>query len=337
MNSRSNRCATCVLAGEDNNPGGPAHLTCKNVRLCDAFDVSMVKSMPGLTVAAYIERQRTIDLGQAIVRAVWMADGTVNRFDVPATIEGADWMIEVTQTLHRRVFHQAFGSEAGQHRQPGSRRVGVGHNAHALEGLEPHEITPALRQLWMHQAPVRMVKARNVESAARWAARFCQGFFRIHPFHDGNGRTARLIVELVAASNGIAVVWPTYRSRGENTEDRTDYLEALQHAHKHKGLTKAGEWLVPARNPYAPLTRWWAARLKVRVDEEAADAEGEGGWAGAPDSDIDVAAILATVEELRRGAALPPETLAIQLPYHAPPPKKVLRHAGTLSALRKKR
>jgi fido (protein-threonine AMPylation protein) len=301
----------------------------------------MVGNYPGRTVDDYIEMQKSIDLGQAIVREILLPelleDGR-RSLEAKATRDlDATVMVSMTKRIHRVVFKSAFGVDAGRFRIAGQ-DVEVGHNLHTFQG-EPHDrIEAGMVEVWSVHAPVSLARIGDRQSVATWAARFCQAFFRVHPFRDGNGRTARLLVEMIAAIRGLVIEWPTFTSRGSQTQDRTDYLEALQYAHKHLGLTKAGAAVAGPRNPFIPLSRWWETRIRTAdaASGVAPEEEGEGWQAGTPDEELDAQldAILATVDDLRRGAALKKEVRALRLPYEPPPPKKRVKHAETLKKRR---
>ena len=63
------------------------------------------------------------------------------------------------------------------------------------------------------------------------SARFMHRFLVIHPFQDGNGRTARLLMNLVLMKNGYPVL------TNISIRDRKKYLAALQEAdHGEVGL-----------------------------------------------------------------------------------------------------
>ncbi len=62
------------------------------------------------------------------------------------------------------------------------------------------------------------------------------GFVHIHPFMDGNGRLARLLMNYILAGSGLP--WTTIRA-----EERSDYFRALERAHFQDDLAPLAEFL----------------------------------------------------------------------------------------------
>lgn len=87
-----------------------------------------------------------------------------------------------------------------------------------------------------HRPPEHILVTEKMKELVQWyednksamhpielAARFHHQFVYIHPFNDGNGRTARLLMNLILMQSG----YPLTIIR---MEDRLDYMEALEKA-----------------------------------------------------------------------------------------------------------
>lgn len=91
-------------------------------------------------------------------------------------------------------------------------------------------------------------------------ARFLEQFFRIHPFHDGNGRVGRLTIRLMALTTGRFV----FQSFPEDKKARKRYLYSLQHAHRWVDRP-----VTPQHRPaMEPLMQW----LDSYLDEVSPEA-----------------------------------------------------------------
>ena len=84
-------------------------------------------------------------------------------------------------------------------------------------------------------------EAKGKLSPVELAALFHYRYIRIHPFEDGNGRIARLIVNFILARHDYPMI--VVRSRGKK-----EYLEALHQADLEVGAT-------PSIGAHAPLDR----------------------------------------------------------------------------------
>jgi cell filamentation protein, protein adenylyltransferase len=101
-------------------------------------------------------------------------------------------------------------------------------------------------------------------------------FVSIHPFIDGNGRTARLLMNLILLLNGypLAII---------KTEERTAYLDSIYKAQKENDFTEFNEIIVNAVErsldvylnalegelPLSPITKPIAIGTLLRIGELA--------------------------------------------------------------------
>lgn len=109
-------------------------------------------------------------------------------------------------------------------------------NGDRLEYASPEE-TPALMADLVDWYNDEEAKGRL--SPVELAALFHYRYIRIHPFEDGNGRIARLIVNFILARHDYPMI--VVRSRSKK-----DYLEALHQADLEVGAT-------PSAGAHAPL------------------------------------------------------------------------------------
>ena len=110
--------------------------------------------------------------------------------------------------IHRLVLARSDPSEAGRYSQRHRSVVGS-----IVEFPSPAEIDPLMQEFvdWLGGEPVSPAIA--IEAHARLVS--------IHPFSDGNGRTARLLMTLILLRSGYPpiVIRP---------EDRPDYIDSLE-------------------------------------------------------------------------------------------------------------
>lgn len=169
---------------------------------------------------------------------------------------------KVARTSGSRLHREAPSDCEGLFQVPDHPSVSVGHGAHRYEGAPPQDIEPRLRSLAgrlpMYDAP------KAIEGFSYWAARFCQEYFAIHPFIDGNGRTGRFLVDVAARRTGtLRVRSLNFEPRGERTKDRNAYLYALHYAHKHCGLTAASRYIHrDSLDPFRWFAEWWRLRIE---------------------------------------------------------------------------
>lgn len=123
----------------------------------------------------------------------------------------SEWQI---RNLHRLVLRQIDDDNAGRYRQLNVTIAGARHLPPDMLQVPQHMAT------LMHWYDTQAPHLHPVERAARLHV----DFVKIHPFVDGNGRTARLLLNLELLKAGFpAIVLPV--------EQRLAYYEALDKAH----------------------------------------------------------------------------------------------------------
>lgn len=121
------------------------------------------------------------------------------------------------KTLHRMLTAQSMPAVAGRY---ADKPRSVAWDAAKLEFPGPAEVPSLMAKyyLWLAAAPEN--------PAAAFEAHV--GMLGIHPFNDGNGRTARLLMNLMLARAGFPLI-------AVPLEDRSAYLAALVSAQAGKG------------------------------------------------------------------------------------------------------
>jgi len=119
------------------------------------------------------------------------------------------------RTMHKLVSRETLGEEAGVYRSVNVMITGATHTPPGV-----HEVPSAMRDL-ISWCRVNQSKFHPVE----FAARIHHKIVFVHPFSDGNGRTARLVMNLALMSAGypLVIILKT---------DRRIYYETLAQADK---------------------------------------------------------------------------------------------------------
>lgn len=125
--------------------------------------------------------------------------------------------------IHALIMQAISREEAGQYRRIGVQSAGTGHvypPPHLLEGLMADFVDWLTHPSFAERLPRR--KLHPLEFATEAHLRFVS----IHPFRDGNGRTARLLMNLLLIQAGFPiVVIPAAR--------RVDYIDAIVEYQQH--------------------------------------------------------------------------------------------------------
>lgn len=118
-----------------------------------------------------------------------------------------EWEI---RQIHALIMRQIAPTEAGQYRQLDVKAAGTEHI------YPPHYLLPELMTEFVQWLITESSRLHPVEAATEAHYRFVS----IHPFRDGNGRTGRLLMNLLLMRAGfpIAII---------PTQQRQQYLEAI--------------------------------------------------------------------------------------------------------------
>lgn len=155
----------------------------------------------------------------------------------------SEWLIK---SLHHLVLKNIDNENAGQYR----------HNNVIISGAEhipPDAVhVPNQMQQFVVWATQQAPELHPVEAAARIHGELV----KIHPFVDGNGRTSRLLMNLVLMQAGLPATIIT-------VEQRLDYYQALDTAHTTGGyqpfIELMAQAVIKGFEPY-----WWALGVKEK-------------------------------------------------------------------------
>ena len=163
-----------------------------------------------------------------------------------------DWMwglakvIEISEEdvkkLHVLCFQPSEGEQAGEYRRVNVVLTGSRHN----DRLPSHEEVPGLMKEWAVSLPEKRKKLHPVH----YAAQLHQEFIVIHPFADGNGRVARLLLNHALISQGYppVIISPVFKH---------EYIQALEQSHTKPEVfvDYIAEQVVQAQKDYIRLLR----------------------------------------------------------------------------------
>jgi len=260
MTRRRHRCARCVASHTSAGHGAFGWTSCRERRLCDEVDLSLVELRPDLSLEEHRQLAELPSLNEF--------DAMLSAYNLmPAAQQDEDGFVRLIREVHRELFSGVPLDAVGEFRaDPVHLDV---RPEDVFQGVEPRLIEPELRSLWgrIH----RFRPPSNRDAFATWGAIFLQRFFAIHPFSDGNGRTARLLLAVAALRVDLFIgAWPT------SGKGRREYLRALRRAHASCGLTSRGRDERIERDGFTPLRHWLWKLISYIEPEEAEPPLGHG-------------------------------------------------------------
>lgn len=152
------------------------------------------------------------------LRDHYEATGHSDAFDHMYVLAAAKTIVEEDiKKLHALFFHRIKEEEAGVYRKVQSIITG------SQYPLPTPEALPGMMQTFIQNLPRLMKETHPVV----YAAKLHKAFVFIHPFVDGNGRVARLLMNLALIQAGyiISIIPPIKRA---------EYISALEKAHKNE-------------------------------------------------------------------------------------------------------
>ncbi|WGL60037.1 Fic family protein [Pigmentibacter sp. JX0631] len=104
-------------------------------------------------------------------------------------------------------------------------------NKHSFLGVKSEEITSNLKSVW----DKLFVNSdfNNKSHLEILCSKFLVHFFAIHPFNDGNGRTARYFLDILFSKGKYQIEFPSTGKR------RRQYIKGLRTAHRIRKDDKA--------------------------------------------------------------------------------------------------
>ncbi len=156
-----------------------------------------------------------ITIGGKPIKDYYEAMGHAEAYDYMNTlVTFGDFTEDIIKMLHKFFYHRINETEAGRYRQ---NKVFIFGSKYTLPGPEK---VPELMKEFITKIRDVTKKSHPVE----YSAIAHKDLVFIHPFVDGNGRVARLLMNLILLQKGycLAIIPPILRR---------DYINALEKAH----------------------------------------------------------------------------------------------------------
>lgn len=203
-------------------------------KLCSQIDLVHLKNL-NLDSGDIIHFKALLDYKQRILDNKLAIESKFSCGNILVPTNEAQF-IETVKEIHSLLFKDSGVNFAGRTREIGELAY-VDVNTNQFEGFLSKDINEGLRDLWrcilnpfLHSFAVTRP---NRGELAQLGADFFSYFFRIHPFVDGNGRTARLFFQLILQKYNYI-----FKIRSDRKSMRR-YIKSLRYSHRchfKKGL-----------------------------------------------------------------------------------------------------
>ncbi len=185
-----------------------------------------------------------LELSRAITSGHAQAQMAVDYWlPAPTNVEA---LVRLSCHLHALIFGETGLSFSGRFRTAADPEVFIDRGRHALQGAPASDIDRVLRESFAHAEAALF--ADDPDRIARGCAILVEDFFRAHPFLDGNGRVARLLMRSFIQRTG-AFQALAFQNQGKAGRK---YINALRYARKVRREDVATE----KRDPYRYLADW---------------------------------------------------------------------------------
>ncbi len=178
---------------------------------------------------------------EEVMRQVWSNyDNEWTSDLVRSLMEKTIDVVILSRLVHTIMFSE-FLTNAGQFRKANDKWQGsveFGKERARSGGAEFPGVLPRLiqEQLGLCNQILSLNEINAEERSVRYlidrAMRFYQRFVRVHPFYDGNGRIARLLVTVFLSKYSVILDWAGMQASGERTGPTPKFIKKLNDCHR---------------------------------------------------------------------------------------------------------
>lgn len=256
-------CSACAYRRNAYLQRGQSYSCKRETPFCKVADVRLAELACNGTPLPLEEHERlSLLVQEGLSSALMLISSGV--LVLPADGES---FVHLCLILHGKVFGPTGLPFAGRFRVSGDPEVYFGSGRNQRQGVDPAEIETRLRALFASTIGDDALDLSDRRVLVRCCARFLEEFFAIHPFHDGNGRVARLMLKLIVQSTERYY----FEIVPEDRKSRRKYTEGLSYAHRHcHAHMSSSSSADTVRDPYRYIAQWLDARVREYVDLEIA-------------------------------------------------------------------